>query len=106
MHIITNIKKSILPKQSILHGAAIWSYGLMNAYTTNDSFLKDNMKWVGLATNWNRFNATASLGIIHSGNQKDALTILDPYFSGAPLPEMQSSPYTTAGAYFAYGLIH
>jgi 26S proteasome regulatory subunit N2 len=68
MHIIQNIKKSIGPKSSILHGAAIWSYGMMNAYTTNDAFLKDNMQWVGQATNWNRFNATASLGIIHSGN--------------------------------------
>lgn len=43
MQVIQNIKKSIGPKSSILHGAAIWSYGMMNAYTTNDTFLKDNM---------------------------------------------------------------
>ena len=103
---IQNIKKSIGPKSSILHGAAIWSYGMMNAYTTNDTFLKDNMQWVGQVTNWNRFNATASLGIIHSGNKKQALEILNPYFAGAPSPDQQNSPYTTAGAYFAYGLIH
>ena len=78
----------------------------MNAYTTNDTFLKDNLAWVGQATNWNRFNATASLGLIHGGNKKDALTILNPYFSGAASAEQQNSPYTTAGAYFAYGLIH
>jgi 26S proteasome regulatory subunit N2 len=106
MALIQNIKKHIGPKSSILHGATIWSYGMMNAYTTNDTFLKDNMQWVGTVTNWNRFNATASLGIIHSGNKKEALSILNPYFSGAAGPDQQSSPYTTAGAYFAYGLIH
>jgi 26S proteasome regulatory subunit N2 len=60
---------------------------MMNAYTTNDTFLKDNMQWVGHVTNWNRFNATASLGVIHAGNKKDALEILNPYFTGAPSPE-------------------
>ena len=104
--IIQGIKKSIGPKSSILHGATIWSNAMMNAYTTNDTFLKDNLLWVAQATNWNRFNATASLGIIHGGNKKDALEILNPYFSGAAHPEQQNSPYTTAGAYFAYGLIH
>jgi 26S proteasome regulatory subunit N2 len=106
MAIINNIKKSIGSKSSILHGATIWSYGMMNAYTTNDTFLKDNLQWVGQVTNWNRFNATASLGLIHSGNKAKALEILEPYFAGAPSSEMQNSPYTTAGAYFAYGLIH
>lgn len=106
MQIIQNMKKAIGEKNSILHGATIWSYGMMNAFTTNDTFLKDNMPWVGKVTNWNRFNATASLGVIHSGNKKHAMEILTPYFTGAPMPEMTNSPYTTAGAYFAYGLIH
>jgi 26S proteasome regulatory subunit N2 len=71
-----NIKKSIGPKSSILHGATVWANGMMNAFTTNDSFIKDNLTWVGNATNWNRFNATASLGIIHSGNKAKSLEIL------------------------------
>ena len=71
----------------ILHGAAIWSNAMMNAYTTNDSFLQDNLTWVAQATNWNRFNATASLGIIHIGNKNDALKILNPYFTGIAGPE-------------------
>jgi 26S proteasome regulatory subunit N2 len=80
--IIQSIKKAIGPKSSILHGATIWANGMMNAYTTNDTFLQDNIQWVSQATNWNRFNATASLGIIHSGNKKDALALLNPYFHG------------------------
>lgn len=108
MLLIAGIKKCVGPKSTILHGATIWSNAMMNAYTTNDSFLKDNMSWVAQATNWNRFNATASLGIIHSGNKKDAMSILQPYFSGvgSGSNDAMSSPYSTAGAYFAYGLIH
>lgn len=105
--LIANTKKSIGAKSMVLHGATVWSNAMMNAFTTNDSFLQDNMSWVGHATNWNRFNATASLGIIHSGNKGDAMQILQPYFSGIGAgPEQVNSPYSTAGAYFAYGLIH
>jgi 26S proteasome regulatory subunit N2 len=43
MQVIQNTKKSIGQKSSILHGATIWSHGMMNAYTGNDTFLKDNM---------------------------------------------------------------
>jgi 26S proteasome regulatory subunit N2 len=78
----------------------------MNAFTTNDSFVQDNIPWVGMATNWNRFSATASMGIIHSGNKKDAMKILNPYFTGSVMEQGGNSPYMTAGAYFAYGLIH
>lgn len=44
--IINTIKKVIGPKSSILHGATVWSNAMMNAYTTNDTFLKDNLQWV------------------------------------------------------------
>jgi len=76
----------------------------MNAFTTNDSFLRDNLNWAARSTNWGRFSATASLGVIHMGNKAEALNVLNPYFSGGV--GNQSSPYSTAGAYYAYGLIH
>lgn len=87
MMIIGNIKDKIGQRNSITHGACIWANGIMNAYTCNDSFLRDNISWAALATNWNRFNATATLGMIHMGNKKEAMTILQPYFSGAASPE-------------------
>ena len=65
MLIITRIKEKIGQRNSILHGSTIWANGIMNAYTTNDNFLRDNLSWAALATNWNRFNATATLGMIH-----------------------------------------
>jgi 26S proteasome regulatory subunit N2 len=39
MQLIVGIKKAIGPKSSILHGATVWSNAMMNAYTTNDTFL-------------------------------------------------------------------
>ena len=83
MLVIGNIKDKIGQRNSITHGACIWTNGIMNAYTCNDAFLRDNITWAALATNWNRFNATATLGMIHMGNKKEAMTILQPYFSGA-----------------------
>lgn len=105
MVLIENMKKAIGEKNSITHGACVWANGIMNAYTTNDAFLRDNITWVAKATNWGRFSATASLGMIHMGNKKEALNVLQPYFSGGGA-NGQSSPYSTAGAYYAYGLIH
>lgn len=107
MHIINKIKDSIGNRNSMLHSATIWANGVMNAYTTNDAFLRDNINWASSATNWNRFSATASLGMIHLGNRSQAMSILQPYFSGGGAsPDQQNSPYSTAGAYYAYGLVN
>lgn len=102
MLLLQKIKEKLPNKSSILHGATLWSNGIMNAFTTNDSFLRDNLQWAAQATNWNRFNATATLGMVHQGNKAEALAVLNPYFTGGQQP----SPYSTAGAYYAYGLIH
>ena len=82
MLLMTKIKEKINQKSSVLHGSTLWTNGIMNAYTTNDSFLRDNLSWAAQATNWNRFNATATLGMIHMGNKKEALAVLNPYFTG------------------------
>jgi len=83
MILIGNVKQAIDPKKSMLHMSTIWMNGIMNAYTTNDSFLRDNLQWTAASTNWNRFSATASLGMIHMGNAGKALEILNPYLNGA-----------------------
>lgn len=83
MLLIAKVKDSVPSKNSMLHSAVIWMNGMMNSYTTNDSFCKDNMTWVSQATNWNRFQATATLGMIHMCNSKQANEVLDPYLTGA-----------------------
>ena len=82
MQIVKSIKDAIGEKNSVTHGACIWANGIMNALTQNDLFLRDNINWVAKATNWNRFTATATIGMIHYGNQNKALELLNPYFSG------------------------
>jgi 26S proteasome regulatory subunit N2 len=69
MLLINKIKDSIGTKNSMLHASTVWCNGIMNAYTTNDAFLRDNLSWTATATNWNRFSATSSLGMIHLGNK-------------------------------------
>ena len=59
-------------QNAMLHSAVVWMNGMMNAQTTNDSFVKDNLSWVAQATNWNRFSATATLGMIHQWNTAQA----------------------------------
>ena len=104
MNLIKQVKESIGNKKSVLHTATIWMNAVMNAYTTNDAFLRDNLSWAESATNWNRFMVISSLGMIHQGNKSKADEILTPYFAGGAGPN--NSPYCTAGAYYAYGLIH
>jgi len=104
MLLINQVKESIGNKKSVLHTATIWMNAVMNAYTTNDAFLRDNLGWAESATNWNRFMVISSLGMIHQGNKSKADEILTPYFAGGAGPN--NSPYCTAGAYYAYGLIH
>lgn len=103
---INKIKEAIGNRNSMLHSATVWSNGIMNAYTTNDSFLKDQHGWIASATNWNRFMSVATLGMIHMGNKTEAENILNPYFTGMANGDQQNSPFSTAGAYYAYGLIN
>jgi 26S proteasome regulatory subunit N2 len=50
--------------------------------------------------------SVATLGMIHMGNKAEAENILNPYFTGIANPDQTNSPYSTAGAYYAYGLVH
>jgi hypothetical protein len=47
--------------------------------------------------------------MIHMGNKKEAMAVLNPYFTGQGIDGGQQgshSPFSTAGAYYAYGLIN
>lgn len=69
MLLINKIKDNIGNRNSMLHSSTVWCNGIMNAYTTNDAFLRDNLSWTSSATNWNRFMVVSSLGMIHMGNK-------------------------------------
>lgn len=98
---ILNKTKNLLEgRSSIFHSAVTFSNGFMHAGTTDDSFFRKNLDWLGKATNWSKFSATAALGVIHKGNLSQGKNILKPY-----LPTASGAPHTKGGSLFALGLI-
>jgi 26S proteasome regulatory subunit N2 len=79
----------------------------MHAGTTSDTFLRDNLEWLNLASNWSKFSAAAALGVIHKGYLDQGMTILGPYLpqSGGE-SAIQGAAYSEGGALYALGLIH
>jgi 26S proteasome regulatory subunit N2 len=51
----------------------------MYSGTTTDTFLRENFEWLRQATNWAKFSAIASLGVIQKGQISSSKTILDIY---------------------------
>jgi 26S proteasome regulatory subunit N2 len=113
VQILKNIKGSF-ERNSILHSATITANAFMHAGTTVDQFLRNNLEWLGKASNWAKFSATASLGVIHKGQIKESLNILQPYLPsavGGPNTTNRNAPgagsvYSEGGALFALGIIH
>uniref|UniRef100_A0AC35GIJ1 26S proteasome non-ATPase regulatory subunit 1 n=1 Tax=Panagrolaimus sp. PS1159 TaxID=55785 RepID=A0AC35GIJ1_9BILA len=101
MLILKNIKDSV--RMACTHNGTVITNGLMHIGTTCDDFLRDNLEWISKATNWNKFNAVATLGLIHRGHEANAMKVLDPYL---PKGEPDQFGYKEGGALYAYGLIH
>ncbi|WKY06338.1 hypothetical protein Q1695_006496 [Nippostrongylus brasiliensis] len=85
------------------HNATLMANGLMHLGTTCDDFLRDNLDWISKATNWNKFNAVSTLGLIHKGHESAAMKLLDPYL---PKTEPDQYGFKEGGSLFALGLIH
>ncbi|KHJ75700.1 Proteasome/cyclosome repeat protein, partial [Oesophagostomum dentatum] len=85
------------------HNATLMANGLMHLGTTCDDFLRDNLDWISKATNWNKFNAVATLGLIHKGHESAAMKLLEPYL---PKTEADQFGFKEGGSLYALGLIH
>eukprot|EP01027_Heterolobosea_sp_BB2_P000752 GEZU01001099.1.p1 GENE.GEZU01001099.1~~GEZU01001099.1.p1 ORF type:complete len:900 (-),score=305.42 GEZU01001099.1:245-2944(-) len=103
MLLLKNIKSSVEPRNSVYHSATVITNAFMHAGTTIDTFLRENLDWLARATNWAKFSATASLGVIHKGQIKESLSVLQPYL---PSGVQSASPYSEGGALYAIGIIH
>ncbi|KAH7720162.1 Proteasome/cyclosome repeat family protein [Aphelenchoides avenae] len=101
MLILKQMKDSV--RTACTHNATVIANGLMHVGTTCDDFLRDNLDWISKATNWNKFNAVATLGLIHKGHEANATKLLDPYL---PKGEQDQFGYKEGGSLYAYGLIH
>jgi 26S proteasome regulatory subunit N2 len=104
----------------------------MHAGTTVDTFLRENLvcnslimsrtffscsdrilltlsvlqEWLGRATNWAKFSATAGLGVIHRGHLQQSRALMTPYLPPDGGAVGSASPYSEGGALYALGLIH
>ncbi|KAI9833890.1 MAG: hypothetical protein M1819_003399 [Sarea resinae] len=101
---LSKMRDSLEARNSIFHTSVTFANAFMNAGTTNDSFFRDNLEWLGKAVNWSKFTATAALGVIHKGNLGQGQKLLEPY-----LPRdtpVSGSVYSQGGSLYALGLIY
>ncbi|KAJ1666295.1 proteasome regulatory particle base subunit [Coemansia sp. RSA 1813] len=103
MKILDRTCKVLDSRLSLSHNAVTFANAFMHAGTTVDNFLRDNLEWLSRASSWSKFTATAALGVIHHGQVKHGMTLLQPYL---PEDNTSTSPFSEGGAFFALGLIH
>ncbi|XP_006819466.1 26S proteasome non-ATPase regulatory subunit 1-like, partial [Saccoglossus kowalevskii] len=101
LQILKNTKDAV--RNSVCHTATVIANSFMHCGTTSDQFLRDNLEWLARATNWAKFTATASLGVIHKGHEKEALNLMSTYL---PKDTGPGSAYQEGGGLYALGLIH
>lgn len=102
-NVMKNLVKAVEKGGSVPHLAVVIANSIYNSHTKNDSFLKENIEWCAKATNWARFTATASLGVIHMGNVDKGMEVMKPYMPGS---SAVPSIYAQAGSYYGLGLIY
>jgi 26S proteasome regulatory subunit N2 len=101
--LLESIKTSTEGRAAPLHNATVLAHAYMNAGTTQDSFLRDNLNWLRKATNWAKFTAVASIGVVHKGHVHESMKLLQPYL---PQNGISGSSFAESGALCALGLIH
>lgn len=101
VNIINATKKALDGRNSLYHSAVTFASSFMFSGTTDDSFYRSNLDWLGKANNWSKFSATAAFGAIHMGNLAQGKAILDPY-----LPGNTSNAFTNGGSLYGLGLIY
>lgn len=103
LQILKASKNSLDSRNSLHHVSITFANALMNAGTTSDQFLRENLDWLSRANNWSKFSATAAFGVIHKGHLSKSMMLLEPYL---PQNGVASSVYSEGGAFFALGLLN
>ena len=91
-------------RNPMLHDATVVAAGYMYAGTTVDTWFRKQVKWVGQATHWAKFSATACNGVVHKGHVANASTLLADFLPRVGVPS--GSPYVEGGGLYALGLVH
>jgi 26S proteasome regulatory subunit N2 len=103
VNVLNSIKTAIEGRSNVLHNSTIVAHAYMNSGTTRDTFLRENLEWLGKAKNWAKFTTVGSIGVVHKGHVHESMTLLQPYL---PQGGQSASPYSESGALYALGLIH
>ncbi|OCK84304.1 26S proteasome regulatory complex, non-ATPase subcomplex, Rpn2/Psmd1 subunit [Lepidopterella palustris CBS 459.81] len=103
-NILNKIRDSLEARNSIFHTGVTFANAFMNSGTTNDSFFRENLEWLGKAVNWSKFTATAALGVIHRGNITQGQKLLEPYLPTSS--SVAGSHYSQGGSLYALGMIY
>ena len=104
--LLLGVKDALEPRNMTLHQATVAAHGFMYAGTANTSFVREQMDWFKKSSNWAKFSATASIGVIHrpKGTLQQSKAELQAYLPAAG--GASASPYSEGGALYALGLIH
>lgn len=103
LRLLQKLMQSFEQRNSILHNALVTTHGLMQAGTCCDVFIRDHLSWFGKASNWAKFSATASIGVIHKGYIDQYRKVLSAYLPGENMSP--SHAYSDGGSLYAMGLI-
>ncbi|EFJ47427.1 26S proteasome regulatory complex [Volvox carteri f. nagariensis] len=115
LQVLKNIKGAVDARVSVCHSATIAANALMHAGSTVDTFLRTNLEWLARATNWAKFSATASLGVIHRGHLAQGRALMAPYLPRGDAAAAAAAAaggggggtsYSEGGALYALGLIY
>ncbi|GMM53109.1 proteasome regulatory particle base subunit [Starmerella bacillaris] len=101
VNILQRMKTHLDSRNSMFHAALSFQNALLHLGTTHDSFFRSNVEWLGRATHWTRFTATAALGVIHQGNLTQGMRILHPYLNKSD----KASAHVRGGALYGLGLV-
>ena len=74
--ILGNIKSATENRGAVLHNATVVAHAYMNCGTTQDKFLRDNLDWLAKASNWAKFTAVSSIGVVHKGHLHESMALL------------------------------
>lgn len=99
--ILNASKKALDGRNSLYHSAVTFANAFIHAGTTDDSFFRSNLDWLGKANHWSKFSATSAFGVIHKGNLLQGRKVLEPY-----LPGNTSNAHTNGGSLFGVGLVY
>lgn len=101
LSVLKKAKTNLDGKYTVYHNAVALANSFVHCGTGDDRFVRDNLSWLGKAKHWAKFSATASLGVLHRYDVKNAEKLLQPYLPSNKNP----SRFIKAGSLYGLAII-